>query len=100
MSIEQANQMGFVQNAPMSQQETERRYKKTLLRHFSPEFLGRIHYTIRGANMTEETAIEIAKLLIQKWSKKAALALDNKVTITTDSGAIARALVGNYDVTK
>ena len=92
--------MGFVENSPITEKEVNARYKKNLARYFSPEFLGRIQYTLREPNMTQDRALAIARLLVQKWSKKAALALDNKVTITTDSGAIARALVGNYDVTK
>ena len=85
--------MGFIQNDEISDKEVDTRFKKTLLRHFSPEFLGRMHYTLRGANMTAEGALLIAKLLVKKWSKKVTTALENKVLITSDSSGIARALI-------
>jgi hypothetical protein len=100
LSIEKASQMGFMQHTQISDKEANTRFNKTLLRHFSPEFLGRMQYTLRGADMTAEGALSIAKLLIKKWSKKVTTTLENKVIITSDAPSIARALVWNYDPSK
>ena len=85
--------MGFIQHSQISDKEADTRFNKTLLRHFSPEFLGRMHYTLRNPNMTAEGALSIAKLLIEKWSKKVTTTLENKVIITSDAPSIARALI-------